>query len=76
MILALFHPPFEIGARRVGCRDGDGTWHDGQPYVLLRETTVEEWTAYYEAHSRQDRTVLNRFIAACGEARFFEVAMD
>ena len=50
MILALSRPPYERGARRLGCRDGNGTWHADQPFTILRPATEAEWIAQCVEH--------------------------
>lgn len=72
MILALSKPPYEIGARRVGCRDGDGKWTD-QPYVLLREVTQAEWIDWCLSVGRR-ATAWE--VVGTARDRFFEVTTD
>ena len=72
MIVALSRPPYEIGARRIGIRDGNANWHD-QPFVLLREVTQADWI---EQCIRVSGKCSDREIFGTQNDRFFEVATD
>lgn len=73
MILALSKPPFELGSRRTGCRDGDGHWTE-QPYVLIREVTFDEWVAFIRP--QLSASELAYCVRGCRADRFFEVSTD
>lgn len=75
MILDLSKPPYEIGARRVGCRDGDGEWHADQAYVLVREVTQADWIAYCHAACGPEWPTPAQ-IRQSSKDRFFEVSTD
>ena len=75
MILALSDPPYEIGARRVGCTDADARALPDQPYTLLREVTQREWVDWcFQECGPTFPTLSNIGLMLC--ARFFEVSSD
>jgi hypothetical protein len=76
VILCLFHPPYEIGAHRHGCNDGNGDWQADQPFVLLRESTLDEWITYCRAECGPGWPRAWQIREAKKLARFFEVSMD
>lgn len=76
MILNLSKPPYEIGARRFGCRDGNGKWHQDQAFVLVREVTQNDWIAFVRDHADSRKYPTPGQILASKDDRFFEVATD
>jgi hypothetical protein len=75
MVLNLSKPPFDIGARRVGIRDGHGKYQADQPFVIMREVTQAEWIAYCRAECGPKWPTLWQ-ITTTKDDRFFEVATD
>jgi hypothetical protein len=74
MILYLSKPPFEIGARRIGCVDGEREWRE-QPFVIIREVTQTEWIAYVRAQTDGEWPSAAEIVGS-RDGRFFEVATD
>ncbi len=75
MILQLHKEPLEVGSRHVGCNGKDGIWHPDQPYVLLREATVDEYRAWCFSEGVPSRSVESQ-IKKFPSDRYFEVSID
>jgi hypothetical protein len=75
MILALSRPPYEAGARRKGCNDGDGKWHADQPFTILGPATQAEWIAQCVEHGVSKRDIQWQLQRTKGDT-FVKVAID
>jgi len=42
--------PKEIGKRYIGLADIERNWHSDQPYVVIREATLEEYIEYQKSN--------------------------
>lgn len=74
-VLQLHKEPLTIGSRKFGCNDKDGVWHGDQPYVLLREVTVEEFRTWCKSQGAPWLDVEIQ-IRMNPTDRYFEVAID
>lgn len=77
MILALHKPPYEIGATRKGCNNGEGVWHEDQPFTILSEVTEAEWIAHAREYGVNERDISRQLALMRREGdRFFHVAIE
>jgi hypothetical protein len=69
--------PLVIGQRYIGILDNQSVMHAEQPYVVLRESTAEEWFEEYEAEVGKGNVPMSWLInAKRGNAKFYEVSVD
>jgi hypothetical protein len=65
-----------IGERGVGVSETNGTPHNEQPFVVLREATFEEWLQEAIADGMPEALLHKAALAAQEGARFYEISVD
>lgn len=70
MIVASIHH-HEVGERGFGIYDKDAVWHDGQPFLITRVATREEYIAY-----AAEQNAVNTPLAVTSAVAFYELSVD